>query len=140
VEDIALALAEAKAIAADHGDAVVIGADQILDCDGIWFDKPATMVDARSHLQSLAGRTHRLISTVCVAHGGTVRWRHVEIPCLTMRPFGNAFIDDYLTRAGLAVLESVGAYRLEDLGAHLFERIEGDDFTILGLPLLPLLA
>jgi septum formation protein len=140
VEDVAMALAEAKATADDHGTALVVGADQILDCDGSWFDKPTSIDGAAAHLRALSGRTHRLVSAVCVAGRGDVRWRHVESPRMTMRRLDDGFIDDYLARAGPSVLDSVGAYRLESLGAQLFERIEGDYFTILGLPLLPLLA
>ena len=127
-------------MADDHGKALVIGADQILDCDGRWFDKPASMDEAANHLRALSGRTHRLVSAGCVATGGVVSWRHVETPSMTMRRLDDDFIADYLDRAGPSVLESVGAYRLEGIGARLFERIDGDYFTILGLPLLPLLA
>jgi septum formation protein len=140
VEAVATMLADAKATAADYGDDWVIGADQILECRGTWFDKPPSMEAAVDHLIALAGRTHRLVSAVCVARGGVVRWRHVEAPRLTVRELDRADIEAYLARCGPEVLESVGAYRLEGLGARLFERIEGDYFTILGLPLLPLLA
>jgi septum formation protein len=140
-EEAAAALAEAKARAvarARHQD-LVIGADQILDQDGTWFDKPRTMNDARAQLQTLMGRTHRLMSAVVVVSGELLRWRHVEEAKLTMRVFGDDFLDAYLASAGEDILGSVGAYRLEGTGAQLFERIEGDYFTILGLPLLPLL-
>ncbi len=135
-----MTLAEAKATADDHGMALVIGADQLLDCDGRWFDKPASMDEAADHLRALSGRTHRLVSAVCVATGGMVTWRHVEVPLMTMRRLDDDFIAAYLDRAGPSVLESVGAYRLEGVGARLFEHIDGDYFTILSLPLLPLLA
>lgn len=139
---VALALAGAKALAvtARHPGDLVIGADQMLECGGDWFDKPATRAEARATLFHLAGRTHRLISAVVLARDDDVRWHHLSEARLTMRPLDEAAIDDYLERAGDAALASVGAYRLEGPGAQLFEHIEGDYFTILGLPLLPLLA
>ena len=142
VETLAMILARAKAadIAAKHRDAFVIGADQILDCDGKRFDKPRDRAEAASHLRAFRGRTHRLITACTVYRGAREVWSHTSIPHLTMRNFDDAFIEDYLTRAGDGVLTSVGAYQLEFLGAHLFEKIEGDFFSILGLPLLPLLA
>ncbi len=140
-EDLALALAEMKAarVSRAHPGALVIGADQLLDCEGVWFDKPGDLAGARRDLLALRGRAHRQISAVCVVADGTAIWRHVEIARLVMRPFSDAFLDDYLARAGAEIGACVGAYRLEDLGAQLFSRIEGDYFTILGLPLLPLL-
>lgn len=141
VEDVALALADSKAraVAARRPGALVIGADQILECEGRWFDKPSTVAEAARHLRALRGRTHRLICAVVVVRDGERLWRHVAEARLTMRRFSDRFLDDYLASGGPAVLESVGAYRLEGLGAQLFETIEGDYFTILGLPLLPLL-
>ena len=136
----ALSAAKAKAVSARHPDAMVIGADQILDCDGVWFEKPASRAEAASHLKTLSGRTHRLISAVCMVRDGQGLWSHVDSARLTMRPLSEAFIADYLDRAGVSVLESVGGYRLEGLGAQLFSEINGDFFTILGMPLLPLLA
>ncbi len=134
-------LAELKAarISAKHGTALVIGADQILDCDGRWFDKPGDRATAAAHLHALSGKRHTLATSVCVMRGGHRLWHHNEAAHLTMRPFGDAFIAGYLAAAGDEVLGAVGAYRLEDLGAQLFARIEGDFFTILGLPLLPVL-
>tara|TARA_B100000676_G_scaffold54959_1_gene54060 strand:- start:362 stop:961 length:600 start_codon:yes stop_codon:yes gene_type:complete len=138
----AMALAELKAqrVSKRHKDALVIGADQMLQCGGIWFDKPADLDHARGHLIALRGKTHELLSAVCVVRDGEVLWRHLESAQLTMRPFSDAFIDEYLAAAGDAVCASVGAYQLEGRGAQLFSRIEGDYFTILGLPLLPLLG
>ncbi len=140
-EDVALALAEMKAarVSRAHPGALVIGADQLLDCEGVWFDKPADMAAARRDLRALRGRTHRQISAVCVVVEGATLWRRAEIARLAMRPFSDAFLNRYLAAAGEGICASVGAYRLEDLGAQLFSRIEGDYFTILGLPLLPLL-
>ena len=140
--DIATALAGAKAAEVSRRlpGAHVIGADQTLDCDGHRGTKSANLAEARAQLQRLAGRAHRLHSAVAVARGGVVRWRHVESATLTMRPLTPAEIDDYLGQVGETALGSVGVYQLEGAGIRLFERIEGDYFTILGLPLLPLLA
>jgi septum formation protein len=141
VEEVALALADSKAcaVATRRPGAVVIGADQILECDGRWFDKPADVAEAARHLRALRGRTHRLVSAAVAVRDGARLWRHVAEARLTMRPFSDHFLDDYLACGGPAILESVGAYRLEGPGAQLFETIDGDYFTILGLPLLPLL-
>ena len=135
-------LAELKAvqISQRHHEALVIGADQMLDCDGIWFDKPKDMDGARSHLLLLRGKTHVLPTAVCVALNGSRIWHHVAQPRLTVRDFSDAFIETYLEAAGTAVLSSVGAYQLEGPGAQLFTRIDGDFFTILGLQLLELLG
>lgn len=139
---IAEALAEMKALRVSrrHREAMVIGGDSTLACNGRLFDKPPTMDAARQQLLALAGQTHELISSVVVAQGGVRLWHHTERARLTMRPFDGRFVDAYLARTGETVLASVGAYQLEGLGAHLFSKIEGDYFTILGLPLLPLLS
>ncbi len=139
--ELAETLAELKArkISSRHGGALVIGADQVLDCQGRWFDKPDGRDQTRAQLLELRGKPHDLISCVCVLRDGQRLWHHVGRARLTMRPFTEEFLDDYLDRAGDAVLYSVGAYQLEGLGAQLFSRIDGDYFTILGLPLLPLL-
>ncbi|MHA1599885.1 MAG: Maf family protein [Alphaproteobacteria bacterium] len=134
-------LAELKAakVSAKHAAALVIGADQILDCEGRWFDKPPDQITAAAHLRALSGKCHTLATSVCLMRGGTRLWHHNEAAQLTMRPIGEDFIARYLAAAGDEVLSTVGAYRLEGLGAQLFTRIEGDFFTILGLPLLPVL-
>lgn len=141
VEDVALALADAKAraVAARRPDALVLGADQILECEDRWFDKPKDRAEAEQHLRALRGRAHRLISAVVAVRDGERVWRHVESAVLTMRPFSDVFLANYLDAGGSEILESVGAYRLEGLGPQLFAGIEGDYFTILGLPLLPVL-
>ena len=140
--DIAETLAELKAkrVSTRHPEAMVIGADSTLACNGRLFDKPPTMEAARKQLQALAGQTHELHSSVVVARGGVRLWHCNEHARLTMRPLSDVFLDAYLARAGSAVTTSVGAYQLEGVGAHLFTRVEGDYFTILGLPLLPLLS
>lgn len=141
VEDLALALAESKAraVAAQRPDALVLGADQILECDGRWFDKPRDRTEAMRHLEALRGREHRLVSAVVAVRGNERIWRHVDFAVLTMRHFSDAFLKTYVETAGPEILESVGAYRLEGEGPQLFAKIEGDYFTILGLPLLAVL-
>ncbi len=140
--DLALALAEAKAsaVAASRREAIVIGADQTLDAEGARWHKPSSRAEARDQLLALSGRTHHLRSAVAGIRDGAVRWRHIEAAALTMRTFGPAEVDAYLDRVGERALSSVGAYQIEGPGIRLFERIDGDYFTILGLPLLPLLA
>ena len=135
-----LAELKAQAVSRRHPEALVLGADQMLDCDGVWFDKPADRDRARHQLLDLCGRSHQLVSGQVLVAGGQRVWHHVETATLTMRPFDAAFVDHYLDQVGEAALASVGAYQLEGMGIQLFSKIDGDFFTILGLPLLPLLA
>lgn len=139
--EVADALAELKAIKVSRArpDALVIGADQTLDLGGALFDKVETLAEARERLQLLRGKTHKLHSAVVVARGGEAIWREVPPAKLTMRDFSDRFIDSYLAARGEGILSSVGCYQLENEGVQLFSRIEGDYFTILGLPLMGLL-
>lgn len=138
--DVADALAELKAVrVSSRTQGLVIGADQTLDLDGELIDKAAGIDEARERLRRLRDRDHKLHSGVVVAKDGEPIWREVETATLWMRPFTDAFLDAYLARHGESLLSSVGCYRLEDDGVQLFSRIQGDYFTILGLPLLGLL-
>jgi septum formation protein len=140
--DIAALLAREKAlwISSRQPGNYVIGADQTLALGDRLFSKPAGRAQASEQLRALAGRAHELHSAVAVARDGKILFAEISMARMTMRPLDEAGIDAYLDAAGEAVTSSVGAYQLEGLGVHLFERIEGDHFTILGLPLLPLLA
>lgn len=140
VTDLAILLAELKAtrVSRQFPEALVIGADQILVCEGVWFDKPANLAMAAEHLRFLRGKTHQLVTAMVCMRGGMRIWHHIAKPFLTMRPFSDAFLSEYLAAEGNAVMETVGAYRLEGLGVHLFDRIEGEQSAILGLPLLSL--
>lgn len=139
---LALELATAKALAVsnEEPDALVIGADQILSCDETRFDKPRDMGEARANLVRFRGRTHILHSGIVLAKSGAVLWSFSDRAHLTMRDFSADFLDWYLDTLGEKVRSSVGCYQLEGPGIQLFEKIEGDYFTILGLPLLPLLT
>ena len=136
----ALRLARLKAQAVPRPGAVVIGCDQILVCDGLWYDTPPTLEGARLHLLALRGRAHTLATATVAMRDGVELWQGTATPRLTMRPFTEAFLQHYLEAEGPNLLTTVGAYRLEGLGIHLFERVEGDHSAILGLPLLPLLG
>ncbi|MDB5373111.1 MAG: septum formation protein Maf [Belnapia sp.] len=140
--DAAMLLAEAKArrIAGRKPEALVIGADQILVCEGRWFDKPPDLAAARTQLLALRGRPHELVTAVACWRNGQRIWQHLARPRLTMREFSEPFLDAYLAAEGETVLGSVGAYRLEGLGVQLFSAIEGEHSAILGLPMVPLLG
>ena len=141
-EDLATILAEAKAqdVSSRHPGAVVIGSDQTLSLDGEIFHKPENMDQARRRLLKLSGRTHLLNSAVVLARDGETLWRHVSVARMTMRQLDPGFVGRHLANVGDRALSSVGAYQFEGEGIQLFERIEGDYFAIIGLPLLPLLA
>ena len=135
-------LAEMKAVKISvlHPSALVIGCDQMLDCVGVWFDKPKDLSAARTQLRSLRGKRHSLFNSMVVARGGQRIWHHADRADLDMRNFSDAFLDAYLEKVGESALWSVGGYQLEGRGAQLFNVIYGDFFSILGLPLLPLLG
>ncbi|MHA7898515.1 MAG: Maf family protein [Henriciella sp.] len=140
VRDQAMQLAELKAIKVSRAEpGLVIGGDQMLNLDGAAFDKPANLDEAANHLRRLSGKSHTLETAILIAENGEPIWRYLARPKLTVRPLSEAFIERYVETCGEALLSTVGAYQLEKLGAQLFSRIEGDYFSILGLPLLPLL-
>ena len=140
-EETALALAVAKArhMSTRQPGAFVIGADQILECEGEWFSKPANRQEASQTLKKLRDRTHNLVSAVAVTRDETCLWHSVDTARLTMRPFTDDFLQRYLDETDDEILGSVGAYRIEGMGVQLFSHIEGDHFTVLGMPFLPLL-
>ncbi|WOI53313.1 Maf family protein [Parvularcula sp. LCG005] len=139
--DIALLLAEAKALACNVApDDIVIGGDQVMEFDGRLYDKPLDIAEAKTRLHDMAGREHHLRSGLVLAQGGEIIWRHQDTATLWMRPVTHAELDGYFDVVGDRVLATVGAYELEGPGVRLFERIEGDYFTILGLSVMPLMA
>lgn len=138
---IAALLAREKAAAVErhHPGRLVLGADQMLALDGRRFAKPADRGAARAQLRALSGRTHELHSAIAFVHNAAIVFEHVAVARLTMRALSDQFLDQYLDAAGSAVMQSVGAYQIEGLGIQLFDRLEGDYFTVLGLPLMAVL-
>lgn len=141
-EEVAMRLAEAKArdVAGHFPGALVIGSDQTMSLGQRVYHKPKDMAEAGQHLLSLSGKTHRLNSAVVLIRDDAVLWRHVSSAQMSVRALTPEFVDRHLQRVGIKALSSVGAYQLEGEGIQLFEKIDGDYFTILGLPMLPLLA
>jgi len=139
--ETALELSDLKAcrVSDNHPGRLVVGADQILVVDGDWLDKPKDRAEAKEHLTRLRDKTHQLVSAVVVFRDGERLWHNVSFATMTMRPFSEQFLTEYMNKVGDGMMSSVGGYKLEGLGVQLFSEIEGDYFTILGLPLLPLL-
>ena len=140
--DIAQVLAEAKAadVSSRNPNALIIGCDQTLSMNDKMFHKPADMKQARQHILNFSGKTHQLNSAIAFVFNQQTIWRHVSVANMTMRILSPEYIGRYMAHAGRSVLNCVGAYQLEEAGVQLFEQIEGDYFTVIGLPLLPLLS
>lgn len=136
----ALAAAKSKDVSRRNPGAIVIGSDQVLDCDGEIFSKPDGIAGVRATLEKLSNRTHSLHAAVALSCAGRVTWAACDSARLTMRRLSPSFIDGYVARTGGSVCQSVGAYQIEGYGIQLFDRVDGDHFTILGMPLLPLLG
>ncbi|ODS01172.1 hypothetical protein AUC68_12440 [Methyloceanibacter methanicus] len=134
-----LARAKAEAVSGQSGGAFVIGADQVMCAGRVTYGKRRSVDEARARLLDLSGKSHQLHTAIAIATGGATIWAYTDVATLTMRRFSPEFVGRYLAAAGEAVLGSVGAYQIESLGIQLFEKIDGDFFSILGLPLLPLL-
>lgn len=135
----ALAVTKAQQVSPRHPGSLVVGADQMLLFNEEWLDKPTNIADARLQLKKLRGNEHELVSAVCVVNDGIVIWHHIDRASMTMRPFSEAFLEQYVEKMGEGIFATVGGYAVEGIGAQLFSGIEGDYFTILGMPLLPLL-
>jgi septum formation protein len=140
-ETVAAALAQAKALAVaqQNPGVLVIGGDQVLWFGGRIYSKAKTVTEARGNLKSFSGKPHRLISAVCMARDGAILWEHADHADMHVRQMDDALLDDYMSRAGDALLETVGGYELEGAGKDLFEKVDGDFYTVLGMPLKPLL-
>ena len=136
---VALATAKAISVGTQYPGNTIIGSDQLLVCDGQWFDKPTCVQTARNHLERLSGRVHKLVNATVITRDNKPIWNYQNIINVEMRKLSIGLIDEYLAKEGGAVCESVGAYKLEGYGAQLLTQVDGDFFSILGLPILPLL-
>lgn len=137
---MALAIAKARHVSQQFPNAYIIGADSLIHCGDVWYDKAKSLSEAREQLKSLRGKTHTIETAVCVVKDGEVMWSHLSSPRLIMRSFSDEFLDGYINQLGDKLLHCVGCYQVEGPGIQLFETIEGDFFAIMGLPLLPLLS